>query len=413
MSRAARIVTLATVLLGALSLGGCGIFGGAQNTRPPAALAPIKTTLRVDHLWTSSIGNGNGGYFLHLRPYVSGKLLYAADHAGTVAAYALKDGRQQWSVKTGHKLVGGVVGGDGMLFVGTQDGMVLGISLKQRGLVWQTQLSSEVMALSGVSEGTIVAHTNDGKLFAIDTTTGNVLWSHGSEPPNLILRGKSRPVIDSGNVIAGFSSGKLAAFSLDTGAQLWELQVGEARGASELQRLVDVDGCIVLSDSGNTVYAASYNGRVVAAQTANGQLEWSHKMSSYAGLALGPNAVFVSDADSDIWALDRSNGASLWKQDALHFREVTAPTVVAGYVVVGDYAGYLQWLSSSDGSLVAREQVGGGAIQVAPVAVGDTIYVQTAGGRLSAYRVLGPSDKANSSNPDGGSSSTKVGGFNF
>lgn len=411
MSRTARIAALAAVLLGSLSLGGCGIFGGAKNTRPPTALEPIKTTLKVEHLWTSSIGNGNGGYFLHLRPYVSGDRLYAADHAGTVAAYAVKDGRRNWSVNTGHKLVGGVVGGGGMLFVGTQDGMILGISLKQRGVVWQTQLSSEVMSLSDVSEGEIVAHTNDGKLFAIDTATGNVLWSHGSEPPNLILRGKSRPVITGGHVIAGFSDGKLAAFALDTGAQLWQLTVGEPRGASELQRLVDVDGRIVLSGSGGTVYAASYNGRVVAAQTQGGQLEWSHKMSSYAGLALGPGAVFVTDADSDVWALDRNNGASLWKQDALHFRQLTTPSVVGNYVVVGDYAGYLHWLSARDGSLVAREQLGGGAIQAAPVVVGDTVYVQTAGGQLVAYRLSGPTKKTG--NAGSGPSSHSVGGFQF
>ena len=412
MRRAARIATLTAVALGTLLLGGCGIFGGAKNTRPPTALQPIKTTLKVEQLWSSAIGNGNGGYFLHLRPYVSGDRLYAADQGGTVAAYATKDGRRQWSVDTGHKLVGGVVGGDGMLFVGTQDGMVLGISVKQRGVVWRTQLSSEVMALSDVSEGEVVAHTNDGKLFAIDDATGNVLWSHASEPPNLILRGKSRPVISGGNVIAGFSNGKLAAFSLETGAQLWQLTVGEPRGASELQRLVDVDGRIALSDSGNTVYAASYNGRVVAAQTQGGQLEWSHKMSSYAGLALGPNAVFVSDADSDIWALDRGNGASLWKQDALHFREVTTPVVVGKYVVVGDYAGYLHWLSAADGSLLAREQVGGGAIQATPVAVNGTLYVQTAGGSLAAYRVMGPSGKTGNA-ASGPSSSNRVGGFNF
>ena len=411
MSRPARIAGLVLALLGTLLLGGCGIFGGAKNTRPPTALQPVKTTLSVERLWTSSVGNGNGGYFLHLHPYVSGDRLYAADHAGTVAAYALKDGRRQWSVDTGHKLVGGVSGGSGMLFVGAQDGMVLGVSLKQRGVVWQTQLSSEVMALSNVSEGEIVAHTNDGKLYAIDTATGNVLWSHASEPPNLILRGKSQPVIDAGNVITGLSNGKLASFSLNTGAQLWQLTVGVPRGASELQRLVDVDGRIALSNSGNTVYAASYNGRVVAAQTSGGQLIWSHKMSSYAGLALGPNAVFVTDADSDIWALDRNSGASLWKQDALHFREVTTPVVVGDYILVGDYAGYLQWLSARDGSLVAREHVAGGAIQATPVVVGDRVYVQGAGGQLVAYRVLGPSDKVGKSRSS--SSSNAVGGFNF
>lgn len=388
MRRASRALALLFLLGGMLSLAGCGIFGGDKNTRPPSELQPIKTTLAVKRLWSTQIGGGNGGHFLRLRPYLAGDTLYAADYAGTVAAYATKDGRRLWSVDTGHEVVGGVAGGGGMLFVGSRDGLVLGISVKQRGVVWRTQLSSEVMAVSAAGQGEVVAHTNDGKLYALDVATGNVLWTYGSSAPSLILRGKSRPLLDGNSVIAGFASGKLAAFALDSGAQLWQLTVGEPRGASELQRLVDVDGRLAIS--AGTVYAASYNGRVVAAQADNGQLLWAHPMSSYAGVAVGPKAVFVTDADSDIWALDRGNGASLWKQTALHFREATAPTVVGDYVVVGDYAGYLQWLSARDGQLVAREQVDSGGIQAAPVAAHDTLYVQGAGGTLAAYRVLGP-----------------------
>lgn len=412
MNRSKRIAGLGLTMLGALLLGGCGLFGGAKNTRPPTALKPIKTSLEVKHLWTASIGNGNGGYFLHLHPYIDGAHLYAADQAGRVVAFDSKSGRRQWSIKTGDKLVSGISGGGGMLFVGTQNGRVLGISIKQHGVIWQAQLSSEVMALSRPSQGEIVVHTNDGKLYALDTTTGNVLWAHGTQAPNLILRGKAQPLITSGTVIAGFADGRLAAYSLDTGAQLWQVTVAQPTGASELQRLVDVDGHLALSPSGNTVYAASYNGRVVAVQTSNGQLLWSHRMSSYAGLALGPKTVFVTDGSSDIWALDRNSGASLWRQSALHFREATAPSVVGNYVVVGDYAGYLQWMSASNGALIARERVDSAGIQARPVVVGHTVYVQGAGGQLAAYRVVGTVSKGHSGGL-GGSASSQTGGFPF
>ncbi|APZ43070.1 outer membrane protein assembly factor BamB [Acidihalobacter ferrooxydans] len=413
------------MLLGVGLLAGCG---GAQNTRPPNVLHPIKTELAIKRLWSVNVGThpapsptgeyvgdtyggGNGGYFLHLHPYVSGPNIYAATYSGLVVAYARKNGHQLWTVDTGHKLVGGVSGGDGMLFVGAQDGKVIGISLKQRGVIWQTQLSSEVMALSEAGQGEVVAHTNDGNLFALDVTTGNVVWSHTTEAPNLILRGKSQPLLVGGTVIAGFANGKLGAFSLASGTELWRLTVAVPQGASKLQRLVDVDGHIALSDSGNTVYAASYNGRVVAAQTSNGQLLWSHPMSSYAGLTVGDGQVFVTGANSDIWALDRSTGAVMWKQDALHFRELTAPALVDGkYLVVGDYAGYLQWLSASDGSILAREEVDSRGIQAAPVVVGNTVYVQAVHGNLAAYRVLGPVGTAGTgaaANP------FHIGGFHF
>lgn len=390
-----RFVSLAVLSMSVVLLGGCGIFGGEKNTRPPAQLQPIKTSLVVKQLWSVQVGNGNGGYFLHLHPYVANGTVYAADHDGMVAAYSAKNGRQLWSVETGHKLVGGVSGGDGLIYVGGQDGALIGISLKQHAVAWKTQLSSGVISLSEAHQGEIVVHANDGKLYALDVATGNVVWTYSSQAPNLILRGKSRPIISGNDVVAGFSNGKLAAFSLSSGTQLWQLTVGSPRGASALDRLVDIDGRVAVSDG--MVYAASYNGRAVAAQLDGGQLLWAHRISSYAGLALNSNAVFVTGADSDIWALDRNDGASLWKQDALHFREVTAPAVVGQYVVVGDYAGYLQWLSVKDGSLVAREQVDSDGIQAEPVVVGDTVFVQGVGGTLAAYQAVGPTDKVKAS----------------
>ncbi len=383
-----RTLSLAGLLLGILGLTACG---GPQNTRPPAALQPIKTSLQVHQLWSTHIGDGNGGYFIHLHPYVSGKTLYAADHAGIVAAYSLANGSQIWRMATKHKLVGGVSGGGGMLFVGAQDGKILGISLKSRSIVWKTQLSSEVMSVSEAALGEVLAHTNDGGLYAIDVSTGNILWSHHRQIPNLILRGKNQPlVVGSSTVLSGFSNGKLAAYSLSSGAPLWQVIVGEPSGVGALQQLVDVDGKIAVSASGDTIYAAGYHGRAIAVQSSNGQILWSHPMSSYAGVAANSSAVFVAASNSDIWALDRANGASLWKQDALHYRVVTAPSVVGErYVVVGDYAGYLQWLSASDGRIVAREHVGSGGIQAAPIVVGDSVFVQTAGGTLAAYRIAG------------------------
>lgn len=379
-------VVWVALLLGFISLSGCGLFGSEKNTRPPISLKPIKPTLVVEKIWTAHVGDGNGGYFLRLKPYISNQVLYAASYDGHVVAINLKSGAHLWSINIGHHLVGGVSGGEGMLFVGGQDGMLFGVNLKRRNVLWKTRLSSKVISISNTSGNVVIAHVNDGKLFAINTSTGNINWTYSYQEHMLIMHGKSQPIINSGLVISGFSDGKLIAFNISDGSTVWALKAGEPSGPTEVQQLDGVDGRIIIADG--LVFAAPYHGNAVAVQASNGQILWTHPMTSYAGLAVNKGAVFITDAGSDIWALDRSDGASLWRQGGLHFREVTAPTVVGQSIVVGDFAGYLQWMSTKTGAFVARERVDSSGIQAAPIAIGKVVYVQTAAGTLAAYRVL-------------------------
>ncbi len=72
-------------------------------------------------------------------------------------------------------------------------------------------------------------------------------------------------------------------------------------------------------------------------------------------------------------------------------RRLGSPALAGPAVVVGDLAGYTQWLSRRTGELVARKRVGEGAIRAAPLvaSVGGHkgrpyVFVLTTTGRLTA-----------------------------
>jgi outer membrane protein assembly factor BamB len=94
--------------------------------------------------------------------------------------------------------------------------------------------------------------------------------------------------------------------------------------------------------------------------------------------------LFISDTNSDVWQLDISNGADMWKQSDLHQRRLTIPVPVKNRLVVGDFEGYLHVLSTDDGRLMGRLEVDDTPILAAPVIYNDVIYVYTTGGVLSA-----------------------------
>ena len=74
-------------------------------------------------------------------------------------------------------------------------------------------------------------------------------------------------------------------------------------------------------------------------------------------MALDPYRVYITDAESQVWALNRFNGATLWRQDDLLRRSLTAPVLQGPYLVVADYDGYVHWLKREDGSIVARKRI--------------------------------------------------------
>ena len=162
------------------------------------------------------------------------------------------------------------------------------------------------------------------------------------------------------------------------------MTVAVPEGRSELERLVDIDGNPALLD--DTLYVVSYQGRLVAINISSGRLLWSRDISSYNSLAVDNSNLYVSDNDSTLWALDRFNGAIIWKQDKLALRSITAPVLYKQYIVVGDYAGYLHWITRQDGKIVARRKVSDQSVFVSPIVMDNLLFATDQLGMLVALR---------------------------
>lgn len=372
-------------------LGGCawisGYFSGGDNTPPPTPLTTIKQQLTVKKLWSVDLGAGSEERELRLTPAVSGDKVFIADRKGVIRAVALSDGHRIWNVDAKAPISSGPGYGDGLVLVGTSDARVLAFHAANGHAAWQARVSSEVLSVPRASDGVVVVRTVDGRLAGLDAKDGKRLWVYDRGEPILSLRGTSSPALVGDTVVAGFDNAHLVALSLRDGKLLWDEPIAIPHGRSELDRLVDIDGNPVVS--GGTVYAVSYQGRVAAVTLNGGRLLWSRDMSSYAGLAVGAQRVYITDAESQVWALDRETGASFWKQDKLKWRGLTAPALSGGAVVVGDSAGYLNWLALNDGHIVARARAGDAGFASAPVAVGNRLLTFGQDGTLTEFQVGG------------------------
>lgn len=375
------------VLLAGLS--GCGSITGwfedKDNAEPPAKLTEFTARATIETAWEVNAGASSSKLYVRLFPTISDGKVFTAGISGQISAFDAKTGSRNWQVDTKLPVRGGPGAGDGLVLVGTADAEVVALSQKDGSELWRTMLSSEVLAAPRIGNGLVIARSIDGQIYGLNAADGKRLWNYDSNVPVLTLRGLSSAVIHGNGAIAGLANGRLVALRLNDGVVLWESSVAVPRGRSELDRIVDIDSEPFILDG--VVHAVTYQGNIATIALENGRSLWRREMSSHAGLSANKKYLFVTDEQSQVWALDRRNGQSYWKQSKLRARHLTAPTPYNDYVIVGDLEGYVHVLSIKDGSIVARKKVSSSRIIAAPIVRDDIIYISGSDGRVTALRI--------------------------
>jgi outer membrane protein assembly factor BamB len=386
------VPALATVLLVAACGGGSMVsnaidsinpmnwFGSRSAAPEMAPLPPLTNSVAVSTLWQANIGNSQQAVF---DPAVAGGSVYAAAYDGAITRLDAGSGKQLWRINAGEGLTGGV-GSDGkVVAVGSGKGEVLAFDADGTAL-WKTQVSSEVLAAPQVADDVVVVRSADGRIFGLNVKDGKRKWYYQRPTPALTVRSPAGISISRGVAYAGFAGGKLVAINLDNGAVRWEATVSLPRGATELERVTDVIGLPVVTE--REVCAVAYQGRIGCFDRATGQALWGREMSSTSGLSFDARYAFVSDDKGAVHALDRIGGTSVWKQDKLRLRNLSAPLALGREIVVADIQGYVHFLARDSGAFVGRVATDGSPVSTNPVMLPNGGFlIQTRNGGLYAF----------------------------
>lgn len=371
-----------------LALSGCSTVTdmiAPAKVDPPAELQDIEGPILTETAWTTDVGSGSDEQRLNLVPFHDQGRLYVADASGDVVVLDAANGQRHWSVSLDAPVSGGPGAGDGLVAVGTLDAEVIALQMADGQERWRSTVSSEVLATPVIAQGRVIVRTIDGKIFGLDAATGEQKWIYEREIPVLTLRGTATPAISGSNVLCGLAGGKLLALDIKTGEVQWESTVSVPSGRSELERLSDIDGTPLMMDG--LVFVATYQGDVAALSEQSGRLLWRRKFSAYSDMAVDQNQLYASDASGFVWAMDVDNGAARWKQEALKNRQLSSVAVLDKVLAVGDFEGYVHFLSIRDGALIGRTRVGSDPITRGVLKAGDVLYVQGEGGDLEALRL--------------------------
>jgi len=350
------------------------LTGGSNKPGPLPALT-ARATASV--IWRAEIGKAGPGF----APAITPEAVYAAAQDGTLMRFDPATGRSVWRISAGQKLEAGPGAGTALVVVGTDQGKVLAFGADGKAR-WTGQVSSEVISPPIVVGNIVVVQSGDGRIYGLAADTGKTQWVDPRTLPSLTIRNNAGGVETRGAVFVGMAGGSLLAIATETGAIGWEGTVAVPKGSTELDRIADVTSLPFVNE--NEVCAAAYQGRVACFDIVRGTLLWTRDISSLAGITGDTSRLYIVAADGSIQALDRTNGASVWKQDVLAKRRIGGPQVIGDDVAVIDVQGYLHLVARADGRYVGRLATDGSAATAQPARFGNGILWQSQKGDLYA-----------------------------
>lgn len=186
---------------------------------------PVRTMAR----YHGTVLMGTEGGSLRLRHMADGKTFFSYEMQSSISA-------------------GPVISGD-LAAAATRKGLVVGVDLKRRKVLWRRPLLGTIYYSLALSRGILVVMTYGKKkthnaIYGLSLKRGKVLWTQPGTNPN------TNPVIAGGVIYYGTKSGVVAR-RLKNGKFLWYKKLKEGTNAAPF---VD-DGVVYVSSMDGFVYA--------------------------------------------------------------------------------------------------------------------------------------------------------------
>ena len=279
---------------------------------------PLPTLTADGHAAGQLAGQRRQGQRRDSRPAVTQSAVYAAASDGTLVRVDAASGRVVWRINAGQKIAAGPGADDAHVVVGTDKGDVLAFDADGKP-AWTSHVSSEVIApptrrrrrrrsYSPATAASTASTSADGK-----TQVGQPADESAADDPQLRRRrDRARRRCSPARPAAACSPLDIITGQRRRGTrQSRRPKAPPSSSASPTSR-----ACRYVDE--RQVCAVAYQGRVACFDIVRGTLHLVAR-SCRASLGLTGDAkhLYVTDDKGAVQALDKTSGASVWKQDAL------------------------------------------------------------------------------------------------
>ena len=320
--------------------------------KPRALNNNASFTRNINVKWNKSFAGENIlGNFV---PSFSSQNLYFADSNGNIRSLDSLSGEIIWEQNI-DSLSSGVSSGFGVLVVSDTSGNIITLNNENGTILWKKNVKAQVLSSAAISPKFIIVKTDSGELMALDKSTGSISWSYRSKLPTLTIRGSSSPVIVEDQVFATFDNGRMGVFDINSGFPLWDGAISYVSGTSELENIIDSDSSPLIE--GGYVYATNYQGNLNIYDIAQKRSVWQTKSSSFYSPILIKGLLVVVESNSHFKSFFAKTLEESWVSDTYHNRQLSNPISNSGFIIIGDFEGYIHIIDPVNGKTMGRKKI--------------------------------------------------------
>ncbi|MGZ6317213.1 MAG: outer membrane protein assembly factor BamB family protein [Anaerolineales bacterium] len=305
---------------------------------------------------------------------------YLANGA-TLFAVRLTDGGKAWQypLKTASELYysNPLVTPDGQLLVGSsgRDNALVSLDPATGTEKWAAPFvaTDHWVATPLVVDKTIYAPNNNGKLYAINLTTGQQLWTLPVSAHSLW----GAPATDGKLIFV--SSLDHFLYAVDPNAQkiVWKTDLGGS-----------IPSAPSIAADGASLYVGTFAKKVFSLDAATGAIRWTAGLKDWVWdtPSLVGDTLFAADISGNVYSLGAPNGKNAWPEVKPDGPITGSPVAVPNGVAVATESGLL-YAFKNDGSSLWPPVTIGGKIYTSPVVSGDRLLVAPMGATYLLYAV--------------------------
>ena len=215
-----------------------------EEIEVPALLQEINQNIIIKDLWVAKVGKAKS--IGRVLPAISGDRIFYINPEGLLSVFDTSSGNIIFTKETNDQVSGGTETGFKKILYATSDGEVVALNIENGEEIWRAQTTSEVLSPVVTDGSIVVSQSTDGSITGFDLNSGQKQWIHQVSVPNLSLRGTSIPLLEQDFIFTGFANGSVAMIYPESGSIRLEYPITINEGTSELERIVDVDGKVVV-----------------------------------------------------------------------------------------------------------------------------------------------------------------------
>ena len=361
--------------------------------------------------WRKSFGTASKrGRYVTAPPVAADGKVFMMDADTRVVAVDARTGSQVWRTATApgdnkrDRLAfgGGVAYADGKIYVASGFREVLQLDAKTGAIGWRTKTSESIHSAPTVVGGRVFAVALDNTLLTFDAATGAAAWTYQALAESSRILAASSPAVSGDTVVAAFGSGELVALRAVNGNDLWNEALSRASRTSALSEIRDIPGRPVIYQG--DVFAISHSGVFAATDLRTGQARWTLPIVGVTAPLPAGDVVYAVAKDGLVICAARETGQIYWMKNLNEgFKSKrkggvfgvggqkstrpiwSSPLLANDQLLIVGQTGEMVVMNAKTGEIQKRVEMKGASF-LAPIAMGDTVYVVTQEADLIAIR---------------------------